>query len=520
MKKIFSIFMAMLFAVTCSFTSVNADSRPLTSNVTGSITVQGLENGAEVKLYKIIDVNVDSTTNQPKAPVYTWNSNFTGKLGDIYEGTNGEVLEKFSELQGSAAKDVLEGLAKGLSGIEANHRATATADTLTFTEVAMGEYLVVVTAPQNGNKTYAISTAQLLPSSTKDGWVLNDETITVKSSPKGISKEVVGGDLSVSIGDTVNYKVTATIPAFPEDTYKKIKDEEVALVKIGDKLGVGLTLNTSSITVKNGSTTLTPGTHYTLNTTSTDKFTFEVSLGTDYVLNNQNAEITVEYAATVNASAITTNALGNKAYEATRDPYSENYNTDIPSPEVNVHTYGIDLTKVAKDGITPLKGAEFSLKPTNGTAIPFVLENGVYRKALSTETDTATTTLVVGENGKLTVKGIDVGTYILTETKAATGMVLPNNPDITITLVDGTATVVADGTLDSGDAGTKATGEQNLIFTQSISTNVLSLSVVNSTDAAFELPNTGGVGTMIFTVAGMLLMAGAVVYLTVSHKKA
>lgn len=517
MKKIFSIFMAMIFAITCSFTNVNADSKDLTADATGSITVNGLEENAVVNLYRIIDVNVDTASNQPKAPVYTWNNNFKDKVEDSYKGTtNGEVLEAFSNLKGADAKKVLEDLATSLPQ-NADYTATLGEGETSkiFTGVTMGEYLVVVTAPEGSNKIYSITTAQLLPTSTNDGWVLNDVSVTVKSTPKGIDKEVVDGDLSVAIGDTVKYKVTATIPAFPTDTNKTIT---TALVKIGDKLGTGLTLNANSIVVKNGNTTLTNGKEYTLDTTLTDKYSFEVTLDTDYVLANPNAEITVEYSATVNANAFTTtDALGNKAYQANRNPYTENDYNDVPSPDVKVYTYGIDLTKVAEDKTTTLTGAEFQLKDAEGNAISFVLENGVYRKALPEEQNT-TTTLSVNDNGKLSIRGIDTGTYTLTETKAATGMVLPNNPDIKITLVDGSENTDADGTLDT--PATNATGDQNIIADNKISTNIFNLSVVNSKDAAFELPNTGGVGTMIFTVAGMLLMAGAVVYLTISHKKA
>ncbi len=35
----------------------------------------------------------------------------------------------------------------------------------------------------------------------------------------------------------------------------------------------------------------------------------------------------------------------------------------------------------------------------------------------------------------------------------------------------------------------------------------------------FELPNTGGMGTLVFTVGGILLMAFAVIYLVATRTK-
>ena len=39
-------------------------------------------------------------------------------------------------------------------------------------------------------------------------------------------------------------------------------------------------------------------------------------------------------------------------------------------------------------------------------------------------------------------------------------------------------------------------------------------------ESGFQLPTTGGSGTVIFTVIGIALMAGAVIVLAVSRKKA
>ena len=112
------------------------------------------------------------------------------------------------------------------------------------------------------------------------------------------------------------------------------------------------------------------------------------------------------------------------------------------------------------------------------------------------------------------IKGIDLGKYTLTETKAADGGYSLPNGDITITLNDATP----DGTLDENTV--TAGGTSELYDNVEIEKNTIKFNVKNTKSSDFELPNTGGMGTLIFTIGGILLMAGAVIYLVVSKKKA
>ena len=155
----------------------------------------------------------------------------------------------------------------------------------------------------------------------------------------------------------------------------------------------------------------------------------------------------------------------------------------------------VTLKKVDTKGTT-LNGAEFQLlkvtpaekEGAEATKTPIVVKvtNGEYKVALDEEQN-ATTTLVA-TNGTLKVTGLDEGSYEFKETKAPTGYkVNSENKAFTIT-VDETDEV----TVDAG----------NFVNTKLSS-----------------LPSTGGMGTYLFTIIGVVVMAGAAGAFFISRRK-
>src|SRR5699024_3595415 len=114
------------------------------------------------------------------------------------------------------------------------------------------------------------------------------------------------------------------------------------------------------------------------------------------------------------------------------------------------------------------------------------------------------------------------GTYSLEETKAQNGYVLPTGT-ISIVIAD-EINGEADGSIDAVNV-TKTEGTvvfQNADLIDGTKTdNIVSLEIVNTSyeDAGFDLPVTGGMGTMLFTIAGSLLMGGAVALVVVAVRK-
>lgn len=504
LNKVFAIVAAFLLAVSFSLTSIFA------AVPTGKITVKNIENEATVYLYQIATVNWNDTTSQPVDPMYRWVNEVNTFIDDneadygAYNDDKGYVTNAFETTQALDEKTFLEDLAtRG----ELSNPKTAKSDgtDVIFNDVDAGLYLIVVDGVAGSKVEYQVTSVQLLPKWNETAWQVSDATVNVKSVPDGSTKEVTNDD-TVAIGDTVSYKITTSVPTYIEGATNKV-------FTVRDVLGQGLTLQPNTIKINGTDRTDEVA---TIDYGSNNDFT--LTFTENFINANQGKTVEITYDVTVNENAFETDALGNSAFVGTNDPTTgTDYEEEIP--KVEVYTYGITVTKVNTEG-TVLAGAEFQLKIANGNVLKFdAKDEGVY----TYNSTGSTSTLKTNADGKIIIQGIDLGSYTLTETKAPNGYVLPANPEVTINLVDNSSTTgeaESDGILE---AESKAEG--NIVSTTIQDTpndNILEFGITNKTsdEAGFELPNTGGMGTLMFTVGGILLMAGAVIYLVVSKKKA
>lgn len=544
MARLFAL--CLTVAMVLSMATMGAFAAPITSTTqTGSITITGSANdvGAEVSLYKIINVNMVNANGsiQPKDPVYTWEEAVGKWVAMLYpqyakviehkteteEGTTTtytyEVTKAFSEADAAilgAFYHDLEGSGKlGTAAKTVKLESTST----TISEMAMGQYLV--TASKAGN-TYNPAAATLYPVWGTDSWELNDATVVLKSKG-GIDKDVDDGDQSHAIGDTVKYRLDVAIPVYPEAGPNEIV---YTTFKVGDTMGKGLDFDGLD-TVKVYANT-SPNDYveddlvdavdliYTI-TAQTNGF--EIDFNYDAMKTTVSActYVHVVYTGTLNEDAFTTDELGNKAYVGVNtNPYDDG-SYDTTEVEKEVYTYGINVTKVdAEDGVA-LLGAEFKLYSDAAckNEIKFVGANGTYTRAKNQEGESVT--LSTNGLGQINLGGLDVGTYYLKEVKAPDGYQLPSDKDAVTTLVmddtTGGTPNGADGNLDSGTA-TGSMVEENTTATNG---NMLSFKLMN-TKPGFELPTTGGMGTVLFTAGGLVIMAcgAALVLVTLKKKKA
>ena len=468
MKKTFKkLFAALLAAALVLAMAVPAFA--VTNATKGSITISKTVTDETYTIYRMF--KLDSYNAESNTYSYTvesdWEGFFKTGAGGNYITLDGQnhptwtaADENDSTTVAAFAKAALAWAAdKKISGT----KETATGDTVTFSNLDLGYYLV------------DSSLGALCGLNTTNP----NATIKEKNEKPEIKKEVQtsAGDWSrennAKIGDTVEYKVEIKVA----DGAQKYT--------VTDTMSKGLTFNSTSLKVAVGSTFATADTDYTLTPTENG---FTLELPESYVSTfTKGTVILVTYNATLNKDAVID---GDGNTNKVTLSYGNHQNT-VPS-KVTTKSYQFDLVKV--DGTTNklLDGAEFELADGE-TKLSFVKDTaGNYRVAMTGE-EGATTTITV-KGGKVNIYGLAGKTYTLTETKAPDGYNKLVTSE-TVNLADGSkthATIVDSVYKDGG--------------------------VVVENHAGTVLPSTGGMGTTLFYVIGGGLMVAAVVLLVTKKR--
>ena len=527
MKKVFAAAAAIAtvfgLAATTVATANAADNATLTVSTTDAKFA-----GKTVNAYKMFSATV---SGDGKAVSYTltdeWkpffkDSNASGLTGANDTNVNDKANNYVSKLKG---EDLVAFATKAsnwaqtkTNGIMAGATAMVSADatngsyTATFTDLDYGYYVVAVPGATLANASGQYATLVSVDSTNVNTNIKGDlPTVDKKVQVGGTGKDAT----DAKIGDTLTFTLTSTIPDMSAyDTYT---------FNFKDTLSQGLTFGqVTSVTVDGVTDPLTVNTDYTVTTPTTSDNTLTVSMK-DFKKQQANAgkKITVTYTATLNKDAVV-GGHGNTnsaTIQYSNNPSSGGTGESEPS-KVRVFTYGFTVDKYTgdkyDDDATRLAGAEFTLAPKNGTAMSFVqvdagsaTANAVYRVAKAGETDT-TTTITTPANGKVVFQGLENGEYTLTETKAPAGY---NKLASAIGVkVDGKN----DGT-DTTDATVAITynNDNGNSYNQTASNGVIP--VQNKSGAI--LPGTGGMGTIAFTVIGVLVIALGVAW-TLKRKNA
>ena len=455
---------------------------------------------------------------------------------------NAETLETFLSVVNDKAGDYLN-----TSDLTATPGAGATTATINLTDAG---YYLVKDALAGGITDDFVSDYIVQ--------VLGQETMAPKGDKTTIEKKVFEESLAevptewgngyndaadYDIGDAVPFKLIASIPDMTGYTGYEFL--------IADTLSAGLTLNdeTIQVYVASGKDTAYPGsgaltgegTDYTLNTAPGDGTSFTISL-TDMEQNENltgpdDNYIIVTYTATLNENAVV--GLDGNPNEVDLT-YSNNPNDNTSKGKTAkdyalVFTYELDGTKV--DGETPdtkLADAEFVLLNSDGTQVAKVTGgkfNGWVNIPEGTGTDGAITyedwtgfdgtngvimTSVAG-TGAFGISGLDEGTYLLREIVAPDGY---NMLEDDLTLVIAAST----GNVDNYDGSNANTILTTLTITVdegeptdgNVTDGTVAIQVANETGTT--LPETGGIGTTIFFVLGIMLVVGAGVTLVVRFR--
>lgn len=534
---------------------------------THKITVTGKETdaGATVDVYKMINVNYDHKKQQLVEPAYTWADSiatwmkeqedfkeYVEEKNEVSDSFNEKVsAEKLSKLMRELKDAIVNGDVK-LDKTASQKMGTESPFQVVFDGLEMGQYLIVTTPDAEGqykDYEYAPATANILPiyDESKKEWFAYDADVTVKGSPAKIEKDV--DDHTVAIGQEVNYTLNVPVPYYPSDATAE-------LFRIGDKLPIGVTfeqkyeknLLTVVAVYENGETQTIgtsekdvdafdlyydakdygPGGVEGTQVKESDKTlyheaTFLLDFKYDTLMEQYGTyedsplkSIKVTYKGTINENAILrpedpgypgTDPLENIAYVGqNNDPYDHNSYKPTEDKE-KLYTYEIDVTKVSKEEQKPLGGAHFELlKDDKTTAIGFVKEeDGKYRVAKPEEQ--GVTDLEVTSLGKLYLKGLATGTYYLKETKAPGGYEILEEL-IPVVITDKEAD---DKSYDYGKNPIEGAGivdNGGDVESGSTLTNIVYTTVTNRKPPI--MPITGGIGTVIFSVVGIALVAGGI----------
>lgn len=535
MKKVFAAAAAIAtvfgLAATTVATANAADGATLTVSTADAKFV-----GKTVNAYKMFSATVGGE-GANKAVSYTltdtWKPFFMDSTASGLNGaTDANVNDKANEYVSELVGDNLVAFATKASNWAQTQAKNITADkTATVSAGATnGNYTATFTGLDYGYYVVAVPGATLANTSGQYATLVSVDSTNVNANIKGslptVDKKVQvngnGADTAdAKIGDTLTFTLTSTIPDMSAyDTYT---------FNFKDTLSKGLTYgDITSVTVEGVDAPLVKDTDYTVTTTPAAAGNTLLTVGMTDFKNKQQTnagkKITVTYTATLNENAVVGGAgnVNSATIQYSNDPSSTGTGESEPD-KVRVFTYGFTVDKYTgdnyNDAATRLAGAEFTLTAKGDTsAIKFVqvnagsaTEDAVYRVAKAGETAGTTTTITTPANGKVVFQGLKNGEYTLTETKApagynklasAIGVKVNGSNDGTDTT---NATVNITYNNDNNDTTYDQTASNGVIPVQNKSGAIL--------------PGTGGMGTIAFTVIGVLVIALGVAW-TLKRKNA
>ena len=518
------------------------------------------------------DVNASELVTALQTASNDTSSKLHGKFANILKKGN---TESGTDITDSSSVDVAQNVADSIKSFkdksdEAKAFAKIVAAHLSSTKTKFTEQKIE--ADSEGNQTTTGYKAENLAagyylvkdsseSSNIDAYtdyilqVVGETKVTPKSGVPTVDKKVqnttadekTGKDATTaSYGDTVTFTLTGTLP----DNYADYEKYELTF---HDTLASALSYNKDTANVKVyyqkynttdktwGELTEIPqtqgsNTNYTIVNPTTDNKNHTV----DFVFSDVKSlvdsngstislgahdRIVVTYDATVNNTAGVGSSANNfnKVYlEYSNDPNKEDNKGNTPEDEVKVYVFQIEVDKVITGTTTPLENAKFRLYyTTTDTSKEPAEVTKHYAKVDSsnklegwTTAESDASTLVTGSDGKISVVGLNAGTYYLEETEAPAGynkLTAPVKLEITATM----------GTGEQSTTLTSLTAklDEKEMESNSITLTDGKIAVKVENTAGSNLPSTGGMGTKLFYTIGGLLMAGAAIVLVIKKRR-
>ena len=551
-KRIASTAAAVLMAVSMA-AATSAMSLSAAAATSYTLTITDARTGHEYNAYQVFDGDVSAEAAKSMTNVI-WGNGVNGEnlltalKADANIGSTFAACTSAQDVYNALAEhtDLVDAFAKVVSANlnETNAAASTTATGgYEFTNLDGGYYFVKdKTVPA----TDAYSKYMLK--------VVKNTTVSVKADQPKVEKKVYEEDYTNDagygsgyndvadhfIGESVPFKLIGTLPSAEQfaayDSY---------YYEFNDTLDAGFKAPAADdFTVKIGDTVVTEdfdivigdqldangktATSISIKAKGNDIKKIMTDKGIDF--STATPKVTVDYKAVLDDDAVIgLNGNENKVdLKFSNNPNAKGDGTNntgkTPEDKVIVFTYEFDTLKVdAADNTKKLQGAEFTLQDKASGKFAKV-ENGIFQGWVDAA---EASTLTTDENGLITIKGMEGGTYIVKETKAPTDYNLPSAPfeiklkatkimsqDWNSTATDALGEFSA--TIANPLPNTSGTATDNAKV--SVDGYTATLTIKNTKGA--ELPETGGIGTKLFYIGGgALVLASAVILISKKRAK-
>lgn len=549
MKKCLTLLLALLFTM-----AVPAAAAPATDNK--EITFTNVAQGDTVKAYQVMKY-ADGYN------AYKFDEGFEAAIGQ-YKPANTTFDKYFAGIDGEILKDLMVYYsAHTAGGSLAGHDAltfpavytekTAGTDGTVSMTLEPGYYLFLVATKAENDKIYQPVTAFVQVKNEKVSVYAAGTEITetprvaFKSTTGPVIKMQVKDDSLTApawkdtaagkVGGEMDFYIQVTAPAYKGKatlTTLDLEDTLVGLEYVAGSVGVYTTQDIAAASAVADAVTVDAGAY----TAGSQKVTFKLNYRN--VCDATGAvSVYVHYKAVVKAEAAVKDAVTSGSavlkYATSVEP---TVTKTTAATTATVHTYAFSLAKTSDEDIEggtgkkPLTNAGFTLYTDAGmataNAVSMIKETvggeTYYRPALAGETGETVLLADMGDDqNTLLVRGLDVTTYYLKETKVPSGYYAPKGGfEVKLTGDREAVSKTLNGNLAAASSFTATNPETDRVL---INSSGLNTAEQNRLDASLKnsstpvLPTTGGVGTVMFTVVGLLCMGAALWFFLFARRR-
>lgn len=337
------------------------------------------------------------------------------------------------------------------------------------------------------------------------------------------------------VGEEMDFYIQVTTPAYKGKanlTTLDLEDTLAGLEYVAGSVGVYTTQDIATASAVADAVTVDAGAYIAGNQKVTFKLNYRnVCDATGAV------SVYVHYKAVVKAEAAVKDAVTSGSavlkYATSVEP---TVTKTTAATTATVHTYAFSLAKTSDEDIEggtgkkPLTNAGFTLYSDNAmnTPVSMIKETvggeTYYRPALAGETGETVLLANMGtDQNTLLVRGLDAATYYLKETKVPSGYYAPKG-GFAVQLTGEREAVgeALTGKLVAASSFTATNPETDRVL---INSSGLNTAEQNRLDASLKnsstpvLPTTGGVGTVMFTVVGLLCMGAALWFFLFARRR-